>query len=96
MAVTRAQALLIVVGDASILSIDPIWRGFMNYVNLRGGWRGNDPTWDVSAPVKTEGDYMDELEDAVSANINAYMARLTEEEDVEGDANVDRPFQETD
>ncbi|KAI0691004.1 P-loop containing nucleoside triphosphate hydrolase protein [Cerioporus squamosus] len=99
-AVTRAQALLIVVGDASILSVDPIWRGFMNYVFLNGGWRGDAPTWDVHAPVRTDGDYAEELQDALAADMNAFMTRLTGGEvggeDLEGDANVDRPFQEAD
>ncbi len=99
-AVTRAQALLIVVGDPSILSVDPIWRGFMNYVYLHGGWRGDAPTWDVNAPIRTDGDYSDELQEALAADMSAFMARLTVGEDggedLEGDANVDRPFQETD
>ena len=104
MAITRAQALLIVVGDAAILSVDPIWRGFMNHVYLHGGWRGDAPTWDVNAPVRSDGDYADELQEALAADMSAVMARLniaghSDDEgnlDLEGDANVDRPFQEAD
>ncbi|KAI0765417.1 P-loop containing nucleoside triphosphate hydrolase protein [Fomes fomentarius] len=98
-AITRAQALLIVVGEPTILAVDPIWRGFMNHIYLHGGWRGDAPVWDVNAPVKTEGDYSDELEERVASDMSALMARLElggEGEDVEGDANVDRPFQEAD
>ena len=70
----------------------------MNYVYLHGGWRGDPPIWDVNAPVKTEGDYMDEMEEIISNDMNVFMTRLVEgeEEDLEGDANVDRPFQGTD
>ena len=89
-AVTRAQGLLIVVGDAAILSLDPIWRGFMNHVYQNGGWRGEPPTWDVNAPVLTDADYADELREAIAAEMNAVIAQLPPEEDIEAEANVDR------
>ena len=96
-AITRAKALLIVIGDAAILSLDPIWRGFMNHVYLGGGWRGELPTWDVNATVRDDADYVDELQEALAAEMSVLMSRLSlEGEDLEGDANVDRPFQETD
>ncbi|KAJ7931318.1 hypothetical protein B0H13DRAFT_1858158 [Mycena leptocephala] len=37
-AVTRAQALLIVIGDPDVLSLDPLWRSFLNYIYTNGGW----------------------------------------------------------
>jgi len=36
-ALTRAQALLIVVGNPIVLSLDPLWRQFLNYIHVRGG-----------------------------------------------------------
>ncbi|KDQ06712.1 hypothetical protein BOTBODRAFT_39425 [Botryobasidium botryosum FD-172 SS1] len=39
-AVTRAKALLIVVGDPYVLSLDTVWREFMDYIRTGGGWRG--------------------------------------------------------
>lgn len=96
MAITRAQALLVVIGDASVLSIDPLWRAFMNYVHLHNGWRGDAPTWDTSAPVQMDGNYAAEIRDAAAADVEAFMARLgLDDDDVEGDANMERPFQET-
>ncbi|TBU41757.1 P-loop containing nucleoside triphosphate hydrolase protein [Dichomitus squalens] len=95
-AVTRAQALLIVVGDPTVLSIDPLWRGFMNYIYLHHGWRGALPTWDVNAPVKTEGDYAEDIREAAALEMNAFMERLQDGEDLEAEANVDREFTETD
>ncbi|KAM5541781.1 hypothetical protein V8D89_004510 [Ganoderma adspersum] len=95
-AVTRAQALLIVVGDPSVLSIDPLWRGFMNYIYSHGGWRGVSPTWDVNAPVKTSGDYADEIREAAAQEMNAFMEQIQDGEDLEAEANVERYFMETD
>ena len=56
-AVTRAQAMLIIVGDPQVLSLDPLWRGFLNYVYLNGGWTGPDITWDPRAKVDEAGGY---------------------------------------
>ncbi|KZS97366.1 P-loop containing nucleoside triphosphate hydrolase protein [Sistotremastrum niveocremeum HHB9708] len=56
-AVTRAQALLIIVGDPKVLSLDPLWRSFMNYVYNGGGWKGPKPDWDTSEAVNEAGGY---------------------------------------
>ncbi|KAI0634736.1 P-loop containing nucleoside triphosphate hydrolase protein [Trametes polyzona] len=93
-AVTRAQALLVVIGDPSILCVDPMWRGFMNYVHARGGWRGEPPTWDTTAPVRIDGTYASEMREAAAAEMDALIARLADGEDVEGEANYDRAFRE--
>ncbi|KAI0777345.1 P-loop containing nucleoside triphosphate hydrolase protein [Trametes elegans] len=93
-AITRAQALLVVIGDASVLSIDPLWRAFMNYVHLHGGWRGDAPEWDTSAEVDMRANYAAEMRDAAAADMDALMGRLGHGEDVEGEANVDHGFQE--
>ncbi|RXW19457.1 hypothetical protein EST38_g6387 [Candolleomyces aberdarensis] len=45
-AITRAQALLIVIGNPVVLSLDPLWRQFMNYIHSKGGWRGKQIDWD--------------------------------------------------
>ncbi|KAF8916713.1 P-loop containing nucleoside triphosphate hydrolase protein [Mucidula mucida] len=50
-AVTRAQALLIVVGNPEVLSLDPLWRGFMNYIYTKGGWKGHRISWDPTADI---------------------------------------------
>ncbi|KZT24162.1 P-loop containing nucleoside triphosphate hydrolase protein [Neolentinus lepideus HHB14362 ss-1] len=39
-ALTRARALLIVIGDPVVLSLDPTWRKFLTLVHNRGGARG--------------------------------------------------------
>ena len=66
----------------------------MNYVYNSGGWKGDAPIWDTNAPVRTEGDYSAEMRETAAAEMDALMARLMEGEDLEGEANVDQPFQE--
>ncbi|KAK5923711.1 hypothetical protein CgunFtcFv8_000656 [Champsocephalus gunnari] len=39
-ALTRAQALLIVVGDPRVLKTEPIWNKFIHYCSEEGGYRG--------------------------------------------------------
>lgn len=49
--VTRAQALLVIVGNPHVLGLDPLWRSFLNYVHLNGGWVGPDIPWDPTVHV---------------------------------------------
>ena len=49
--ITRAQALLIVIGDPTVLGFDPLWRGFMNFVHIKGGWTGMPIPWNPTAAV---------------------------------------------
>lgn len=39
-AVTRAKALLIVVGNPQVLTVDPTWARFLQYCKDKGGYRG--------------------------------------------------------
>jgi helicase MOV-10 len=51
-AMTRAQALLIVIGNPLVLSLDGLWRSFLNYVYNHGGWTGLPlPDWDTSKEI---------------------------------------------
>ncbi len=54
-AITRAQALLIVIGDPGVLGQDELWRTFLNYVCLRGGWTGKTPSWKPKEKVNVPG-----------------------------------------
>jgi helicase MOV-10 len=54
-AITRAQSLLIVVGDPEVLGKDELWRTFLNYARLRGGWTGKMLSWDPEAEVVVPG-----------------------------------------
>ncbi|KAI0062690.1 P-loop containing nucleoside triphosphate hydrolase protein [Artomyces pyxidatus] len=105
-AITRAQALLIVVGDPNVLSLDPLWRSFLNYVYLSGGWRGMPISWDPDAPVREEGGYDAEFRARGRQDMYDFAARMEALtlsglastgglDDVdETDANIDRPWRE--
>jgi len=54
-AVTRAQSLLIMVGDPEVLGTDPLWRTFLNYIRLRGGSTGKQPSWKAEEAVDVPG-----------------------------------------
>ncbi|KAF8970478.1 RNA helicase [Flammula alnicola] len=96
-AVTRTQALLIVVGDPQVLSLDPLWRSFLNYVYLNGGWTGPSITWDPTAPVDEAGGYDKGIREAAKLDMNEFARRmesLTMAEVDDLDANVDRPWRD--
>lgn len=44
MAITRAKALLIVVGNADILQLDPNWKQFIDYCIKNDGYKGKLPS----------------------------------------------------
>ncbi|KAG7085878.1 hypothetical protein E1B28_003411 [Marasmius oreades] len=100
-AVTRARSLLVIVGDPNVLSLDPLWRSFMNYVYENGGWTGPEPTWDTTEPVDFDGGYDVAIRDQARAEMEAF-SRMMEgstpdgRADVEGDVNVDQPWAEMD
>ena len=54
-AITRAQALLIVIGDPEVLGKDELWRTFLNYAYKCGGWRGKTLRWKPEDKVHVPG-----------------------------------------
>ncbi|KAF8954804.1 P-loop containing nucleoside triphosphate hydrolase protein [Flammula alnicola] len=94
LAVTRAQAMLIIVGDPQVLSLDPLWRSFLNYIYLNGGWIGPDITWDPNAPVDEAGGYDKAVRTAAQLDMNEFARRMEAEVEEDLDANVDRPWRD--
>ena len=101
---TRAKALLIIVGDPNVLSLDPLWRSFLTFHD-NGGWTGqSDIPWDPLVPIRENGGYDRELRDLALSNMNDFARRVEEftlgevtgdwEDVQEADANADRPWQE--
>ena len=97
-AVTRAKSLLIIVGDPTVLSLDPLWRSFLNYIFNNGGWKGEPPVWDTNAPVHNDAKYDEEIRELGLADMNELARKLEsytlEDVDDTDDANVDRPWRE--
>ena len=75
-ALTRAQALLIVIGNPVVLSLDPIWREFLDYVHIRGGWRGKQIDWDPEEPVLDTADFEAARRTKVEAEMEDTITRL--------------------
>ncbi|KAF5389777.1 hypothetical protein D9757_006011 [Collybiopsis confluens] len=97
-AVTRAQSLLYIVGDPSVLSIDPLWRAFLNYIHRNGGWKGPGPTWDTRVDVDENGKYDVGVREKARDDMNEFtrmMEALTLdgvralEDDDDGEMEVD-------
>ncbi|PPQ91576.1 LOW QUALITY PROTEIN: hypothetical protein CVT25_012644 [Psilocybe cyanescens] len=97
-AVTKAQALLIIVGDPQVLSLDPLWRSFLNYIYLQSGWTGPDITWDPNIPVDEAGGYDKDVRQTVTLDMNKFARRMEglalADVDEDLDANVDRPWRD--
>ncbi|KAJ7154607.1 RNA helicase [Mycena filopes] len=76
-AITRAQALLIVIGNPDILALDPLWRAFLNYIHTRGGWRGKQIAWNPEEPVTSGPNAYDaEMKWRAEGEAEEMMARL--------------------
>jgi len=54
-AITRAQALLIVIGDPEVLGKYEHWRTFLMYVKSRKGWTGKMNDWESEEDVPPPG-----------------------------------------
>jgi len=98
--VTRAKALLIVVGDPEVLGLDPLWRSFLNYIHQNKGWRGPDIPWDPLEPINEAGGYDIAAQNTAALDMNDLtrrmesMAMKSAEEGL--DAGVDKPWRELD
>ena len=94
-AVTRAQALLIIVGNPDVLSLDSRWRRFLNGVYKNDGWRGPLMPWNPDEEVREEDDHGAEARARGVAEIDDLATRMKgvsiggEEEAAE-----DKPFRE--
>lgn len=54
-ALTRAKAMLIVIGDPRVLGMDMLWKAFLNYVATNNGYRGIELRWNPSDLVIPPG-----------------------------------------
>ena len=97
-AITRAKALLIVISNPQVLSLDPLWRSFLNYIYNNGGWTGPDITWDPQAPIDEAGGYDKVVRDSAQLDMNEFARRMESltmaEVEEDADAGVDRPWRD--
>jgi helicase MOV-10 len=95
-AITRAQSLLIVVGNPAILGLDGLWRSFLNFVYSQGGWRGSDgPPWDPTnneVDADAENEHALELLHRITRRLEELVA-VDDENDAENEGNPDRDWQ---
>lgn len=75
-AVTRAKALLVIIGDPAVLSLDPLWRMFLNYIYKHGGWRGLPISWDSDADVDETGGYDRAIREAAQEEMNEFTRQM--------------------
>ncbi len=54
-AITRAQALLIVIGDPEVLGKYEHWRSFLRYTKSRKGWTGKTHDWKSEEVIPPPG-----------------------------------------
>jgi helicase MOV-10 len=100
-AVTRAQALLIVVGDPDVLGLDPLWRAFLNYVHQNGGWTGPPISWNPEDDVVDGREYDRAAREAALEDMNDFTRRMeamtlgsASGDGEAAEATVDRPWKE--
>jgi helicase MOV-10 len=48
-AITRAQSLLVIIGDPQVLGLDNLWRRFLYFIHHSGGWKGAPFPWNPDA-----------------------------------------------
>ncbi|KAG8705367.1 hypothetical protein FRC11_009093 [Ceratobasidium sp. 423] len=73
-AITRAQSLLVVIGDPLVLGLDSLWRRFLYFVYRSGGWKGSAFPWDPETDPDEDPDTFDEAEQ----DLRELLRRATE------------------
>lgn len=69
--------MLIVIGNPIVLSLDPLWREFLNFIHTRGGWRGRQIDWNPEEPVFASGS-------------NGYAAQRRTQADIAAEETIQR------
>lgn len=60
-----------------VLSLDPIWKAFLNFVHIRGGWTGKQIDWDPDEPVSLTTDHaLEQRRRIVEAQMEDTLTRL--------------------
>ncbi|KAJ9511448.1 hypothetical protein QJQ45_029893 [Haematococcus lacustris] len=62
-AITRAKAMLVIIGNAEVLVNDPQWASLLEYVHRNGGWVGGAPPAAVLSASSAHGPAGTDIED---------------------------------
>ena len=60
MAVTRAKALLIVVGNPEVLILDPMWRALIKFIIENGGYTGKPSESELELLIRAADDIQEQ------------------------------------
>jgi helicase MOV-10 len=96
---TRAQALLIIIGEPAVLSLEPLWRAFLNYIHRSGGWTGKRIDWDddddeaINFLEQRQSKAKNQMDDLVS-RLQDLVLEDRESDSEDGDDVHDRPWRE--
>ncbi|KAG8895451.1 hypothetical protein FRB99_000594, partial [Tulasnella sp. 403] len=96
-ALTRAKALMIIVGNPHILGMDPLWKEFLTFVYRQGGFKGLGPNWDTEKQRQptASGSHDDPDADPLDEGAwNLVNAESDEEEDFGLIGKEDKPWRE--
>lgn len=58
-----------------VLSLDPLWRALLNYIHIRGGWRGKAIEWDPQEPILPDG-YDQQIRERAEGEAQDLISRL--------------------
>ncbi|CAE6500014.1 unnamed protein product [Rhizoctonia solani] len=75
-AITRAQSLLVVIGDPLVLGLDTLWRQFLYFIFHSGGWTGAPFPWNPDANPEDDPPTFDTAEQ----DMRELLRRVTEPE----------------
>jgi hypothetical protein len=81
-AITRAQALLIIVGDPMVLGLDILWRRFLYFIHGSGGWKGAPFPWDPEG----NPDEMAAIPSIAEDDVIGFLRRAGTDVDDDGDS----------
>ncbi|CAE6416824.1 unnamed protein product [Rhizoctonia solani] len=87
-ALTRAQALMIVIGNGPVLLLDPYWNSFIRYVYSSGGCAGDD----LEGFIQPQGEYGPGIFADMRRENRSYMDQMDQEGQWDGLRNASRSW----
>ena len=93
-AITRASALLIVIGNPHLLQTDPNWRALLEHIYIQGGYTHTNCPFQLGPPANfnslNSGNQMLKIQQQLRQQMEAIKTKIIEMEG--GSAPVEEPF----